>query len=886
MSASSTNIRVFVQWSEPTVFAGETVECKITFKNVAPTQESADAARQTSKLNGFAPGGERQRKTAPLQASAMGARQVPTQSPRAPLSLSRGHRPALSLNLPPASGPRHTSSVSSAGRQHGVTTPGRTHVRSVSIMSMGGSDAGGDRSQSSAQPLSGPARRPGRSHARSASLQVIPRRTGALNGSTHPSGETVFIVSSNHSGVTVLSILGQRSYTQPSPLYNTTSAPLTQASQNNTEYPFPSRFSRRITGVTSVPSTPGVPRSQRTPAGSLSQNFKFPQTAFHPNSPSFVEVHTPPDSATATNVPAKGQFSRTTEENGSVTDHLAPSAKVLSASSLNGGTPRSSGDFYSLSNNSTETLASEYNHQISNRLLQRPQPSRRISNLTTASTSNSPETLMMGYAQISGSFTLDGSLVNQAPFEEVKRKGVVGSQGGGGVVGVETKKRDSGLLGSFGWGNLGESIGGFLGSGEMSSIKEMRGIANSKTIPLLSTPRSILFVDLRLAPGESKSYTYKFPLPIGLPPSHRGKAIKTSYTLVIGTQRPATGRGQQQVKHVNVPFRVFSGVNGMSRPHFSLLFIALNPSNYGIGRGEVLGHDLMSPHILLKDQALTVGWSETSPTTPAKDSKESTKRPTSPKSSSQDFLSYVDSLLKRPRQNSSAGLLSPTHVEPNRGSSFVEEASSVKEAIDLAILRSNLSQSSAHSNNRYDIARSGRRVAVVLLPRPAFRLGETITTIIDFSMAHIPCYAIHATLETSEKVDPTISLRSEASIYRVSRRTHATQSESTLFARRVIFSPTIPINATPEFITSGVGLGWKLRIEFVTPRMTGEEEDESNATELLEEVSQDDRGQIMAAVEGLRCESFEITVPLKVYGAAPSGVSNKDEPTTTEGFIV
>ena len=169
---------------------------------------------------------------------------------------------------------------------------------------------------------------------------------------------------------------------------------------------------------------------------------------------------------------------------------------------------------------------------------------------------------MMGYAQVAGSFTLDGSLVNQAPFEEVKRKGVVGGQGGGGVVGVESKN-DGGLLGALGWGNIGESIGGLLGGGELSSIKEMRGIASSKSIPLLSTRQSILFVDLCLAPGESKSYNYSFTLPKGLPPTHRGKAIKVSYNLVIGTQRAATASEQQQIRHVDFPFRVLGAVNGM-----------------------------------------------------------------------------------------------------------------------------------------------------------------------------------------------------------------------------------------------------------------------------------------------------------------------------------
>jgi hypothetical protein len=124
------------------------------------------------------------------------------------------------------------------------------------------------------------------------------------------------------------------------------------------------------------------------------------------------------------------------------------------------GTPRSSSEFYSMSNHSNETLASEYVSQPAARLLPRAFHLRQNSQLAPRPQQNLPESLMMGYAQIMGTFTLDGSLINQAPFEEVKRKGVVGGQGGGGVVGVERKTRDSGLFGALGWGNIGESLGG------------------------------------------------------------------------------------------------------------------------------------------------------------------------------------------------------------------------------------------------------------------------------------------------------------------------------------------------------------------------------------------------------------------------------------------
>jgi hypothetical protein len=278
----------------------------------------------------------------------------------------------------------------------------------------------------------------------------------------------------------------------------------------------------------------------------------------------------------------------------------------------------------------------------------------------------------------------------------------------------------------------------------------------------------------------------------------------------------------------------------------------------------------MSPYIILRDQARTA-----SINTDAK-SPLVAKRATAPgKSEGNTFTSftdYVDNLLERPRQNSSMGLLSPTGTIPGR-SSMAEEPQTMKEAIDTAILRSNLTGAANQSANRFEIARSGRRVAVIMLARPSYRLGETISCVVDFTDSHIPCYSIHVSLETSEKVDPAIALRSNASIYRVTKKTHASFSENALFARKLAFAPTIPPNATPEFITSGVSLEWRLRVEFVTPRVTPREDGEEEAgwEDLLEEVGRDDRGVILAAAQRLPAESFPVQIPIRVYGAV-SGV--------------
>ncbi|KAI9891973.1 MAG: hypothetical protein M1814_002168 [Vezdaea aestivalis] len=834
---SISNVRAFVQWKQDTVYAGEAVECTITFKNICPVPGIGRSGSRKGKPNSSLRTGERQRRTIPSAGS-----QSSPQSSRVP-AITERHRPIPSLNAPVGPVKAAEATFGSTG-QNGHKDAGHSHKRSVSIISMGSTEGVGEDQQSqSGSPV---ARRNQRAHTRSASLQTVSRRPGIPSGLNIPSLSTRAYLHRAYRAKKFTGHGSSRSATQPSPLFHASTPPAQPESLSAKDFSFPTNHSRRSSGLVTVAGTPGVSRGARSSSGSLSQTFKFPQgpltQGLAPDSPRHPPQHRGPARSPSPRSPIDGPGF----------EHLPPVTRILSGSSMNGGTPRSSTEFYSQSNHSSETLASEYQSQIPQYPMFRPNHLRRQSLLTSSTQQRSPETLMMGYAQVVGTFILDGSLVNQGTFEEIKRKGVVGGQGGGGVVGVETNKRDSGLLGAFGWGTIGTSFGDLLGGGELSTVKEMRGIASSKKIPLLSTPQSILFVDLRLSPGESKTYSYKFQLPKGLPPTHKGRAIKVSYNLIIGTQKAGTVKDRQQMRQVDVPFRVFGSVNS---------------------RGETLGHDLRSPYILLKDQAMTKSVDDLAVALEQSGVSNSQRRGLKRASGQEDFRNYVDALLSDAAQNSSTGLLSPTIQDRGRRQSEIENPLSIRESIDLAILRSNLANSANRSSNRFEIARNGRRVAVVMLARPAYRLGETITAIVDFEGAEIPCYSIYATLESVEKVDGAIALRSSASIDRVTKKIHASHSESALYARRVTFSPAIPVSTTPEFITSGVSLEWRIRIEFVTPHIDGDGAEEDGEA-LLEEVDRDNRGVILAAVEDLQCASFDVEVPIRVFGLVPEGEGN------------
>ncbi|KAK3043972.1 hypothetical protein LTS18_002520, partial [Coniosporium uncinatum] len=262
----------------------------------------------------------------------------------------------------------------------------------------------------------------------------------------------------------------------------------------------------------------------------------------------------------------------------------------------------------------------------------------------------------------------------------------------------------------------------------------------------------------------------------------------------------------------------------------------------------ILGHDLMNPHILLRNTARTISIPNSIPDPKSFDpwSKNASTH-ANPEQGKSDFLAYCDALLSR-ALGSNGGLLSPTFppaVAANGQNSFLlrrqssiglEEPKTTKEAIDLAILRSNVakafsrsssSSSSAdgggerNSPNRFVIARSGRRVATLCLQRPFWRLGETVFGVVNVNQRadDIRTYALTITLESSENVDPSLALRSRTGVERATRRVHWVQRENTVGGRRVGLGLGVPANGTPEFGTTGVGVQWRVRVAFVTERV-------------------------------------------------------------------
>jgi hypothetical protein len=188
MSNPLTNIRVFVTWAEQTVFAGEDIECQITFKNIATTPAPSRSSLQPPSANGFTLGADRHKKVPATQTKREAAI-----SPRS-VAPNRGHRTTLSLNVPAASIRALPTSPSWNGGTPKAAKDGR-HKRSLSIISIGAIGAiegGADDIASHGSVVERP-RVASRGHGRSASLQIVPRRHG-INGNGPSSGNLPIVL--------------------------------------------------------------------------------------------------------------------------------------------------------------------------------------------------------------------------------------------------------------------------------------------------------------------------------------------------------------------------------------------------------------------------------------------------------------------------------------------------------------------------------------------------------------------------------------------------------------------------------------------------------------------------------------------------------------------
>ncbi|KAG6914179.1 hypothetical protein DXG01_001923 [Tephrocybe rancida] len=389
-----------------------------------------------------------------------------------------------------------------------------------------------------------------------------------------------------------------------------------------------------------------------------------------------------------------------------------------------------------------------------------------------------------------------------------------------------------------------------LGLGIDGPATEDEDVDPEAPLPTLNIPPAVLAVDLRLAPGESRTYTYSINLPSVLPPTFRGRAMRFGYELEVGTCRAGGGTGAQAggstSRVMKVPVRVYNNVVVGRPPRpYDLLWPLSHPP---------LPHARVSPspppppspapkrtslsHLSPSSSSLP-NQLPTGPEPP-------TKPPAKPQAQDQqgalpDLADYARRLLlafpppPAPSSDSDtatrtvriklpAESVSPTPVSPlaqrnpfpwasgagagppattagGGGEVMGEgELAGCAEAVEI------LTRSQRKAS--YDINKDGVRVAVLTLVKGAYRLGESVLGVVEVNgrggrggvLKLTALLEAHESLPSPLNPAPAPHPHPAQTQIQVLKRTHASHHASfTPCTLRTTFSLDIPSDASPGF---------------------------------------------------------------------------------------
>ncbi|KAG2135101.1 Rgp1-domain-containing protein [Suillus clintonianus] len=370
---------------------------------------------------------------------------------------------------------------------------------------------------------------------------------------------------------------------------------------------------------------------------------------------------------------------------------------------------------------------------------------------------------------------------------------------------------------SSGGVGLGLSVGAGNGNGNGNAVGGGEEGEEEMPLPVFEVQPAMLAVDLALSPGESRSYTYTLPLPSTLPPTFRGRMIRFSYELVVGTcRRGDSGEGNASSigvtvsRVMKVPIRVYNWVSvGKPQRPYDLLLPVRKPDS-----GKVL--DLGSAGGDGTDGKKDLASSKLSPTT-------------TPCGSLDDLRAYGERLLSTFPAEGSTGvrIKEPAESVPENvpssstgpasasGSQGGEdplraferererererqgeegELTGCREAVE--ILTRNPKKVS------YDVTKDGIKVAVLTFTKSAYRLGETVLGVVEINErgGRGKVISLSATLETNESLPASLGTPNPTTNTSSTRRVHAEHHASfTGSTLRTTFALDIPSDACPGF---------------------------------------------------------------------------------------
>ncbi|CAL1696749.1 unnamed protein product [Somion occarium] len=350
-------------------------------------------------------------------------------------------------------------------------------------------------------------------------------------------------------------------------------------------------------------------------------------------------------------------------------------------------------------------------------------------------------------------------------------------------------------------------------------------------LPTFEVQPSMLAVDLSLGPGESRSYEYTINLPENLPPTFRGRALKFSYQFILGICRaasspssstPSSASGNSRSRVMKVPIRVYNHVmvGRPPSPYDMLWPVESRKQRHLQPLAKVIEHNpansqrppTMSSPNGKPPESNTTGTSYQDLQAYARTLLASAT-PSSPPIAASDTMGPVDQNIG-PSSSSTRYSIAPVSLSATKEARTRDSDLDVLSAAGIVRLGEGETRDEESVSGcreaveiltrnpkklSYDVNKDGVKVAVLTFTKSAYRLGEPVFGVVELNerTSRARVLKLSALLEAHESLPGCISPSNNS---RHLRRVHAEQHSSFMASMlRTTFSLDIPPDGSPAF---------------------------------------------------------------------------------------
>lgn len=438
---------------------------------------------------------------------------------------------------------------------------------------------------------------------------------------------------------------------------------------------------------------------------------------------------------------------------------------------------------------------------------------------------NEPVELLTGFVQLSGFITYDPQVVNHEKVEGFRKSSAVSGKIGG-LDGLEvTRTQNNGLLGQFS-GMFNQNID------DIAQQRQTNSNELDTMIPFFATPKSLLFGEVRLQPGETQVFYFKCRLPRALPPSYEGKSISIHYRLITGASLNHHGTAPT---NLHFPLNLAQHFNEQGyQPTASLDKFTLLSSDklFNVIFQSETGR--RSSFKSIRNLVLTEP--KLSQTSKKDKFRERLEQMLSEDQAQLDFKvgDFKNASVKENIANYTELVINRGKVDDGESTIRSDGYTLEKQVVKL--------------QTQYLINYNGRSIATLTFSKPIYKLGESMRITLDFHSKDMATTGVLVSVESLELIRDSFATDQTQPPLMI---THFKESYATMNQQLTPLNIPIPLSATAQFKTSIFESKWSLALKFVL-----------SDAELQHTVHEDATGSMQFSPEAIAGSEFNCRMPL------------------------